>query len=284
MDSEEFYERFGDEKQAELNLYFCGRDENLHPGAKYGPVIRDAYIVECCTGGYGSIIINWREFPVSGGMCYILRPGDVVIHTAAETEPRSGVWCAVKGNAIEHYLRAAGISSEAPFAPKEAFAAITEEIEQILKLESDTDSGAELRRNAHLHMLFGELMRYAPKETQGSRYVRKAIHMMEMHYSEHLTVQNIAEELGLERCYFSNLFSKSTGQTPHAYLSKLRIHRACMLLGEDELTIAEIARAVGIEPISFARVFREKTGMLPGQYRAERKQQPQTAKHGPQIV
>lgn len=52
------YEVLGNDKQADLNLYVCERDEKIAPGVRYGPVIRDSYIIECCTEGEEIIIIK----------------------------------------------------------------------------------------------------------------------------------------------------------------------------------------------------------------------------------
>ena len=41
---------------------FCTKETNVG-GPVYGPVIRDVYLFECCTGGRGSVIINGQEFP-----------------------------------------------------------------------------------------------------------------------------------------------------------------------------------------------------------------------------
>ena len=51
----------------EPSLLFSGRDDDLNPGDTYGPVIRDCYIIECCTGGYGSLIIGEKEFELKEG-------------------------------------------------------------------------------------------------------------------------------------------------------------------------------------------------------------------------
>ena len=92
---------------------------------------------------------------------------------------------------------------------------------------------------------------------------------MEMRYAEDLSVNDIATELGLERCYFSTLFKKKTGKTPHAYLNELRIKKACALLTDGNLSISETARAVGIDPVCFARVFKRQMGTVPGKYKPD---------------
>jgi len=266
------YEKYGNSKQADLNLYICGVDENLPPGIKYGPVIRDSYIIECCTDGYGSVIINGKEFPIKPRDCFILKPGDVIIHTADTVKPRCGVWCGVKGIKISNYLSALGITSEQPYAPPEAFDSVVEQLRKMCSMIDDNDAGADLRRQSCCHALFGELMRYTNQSSDPLSYVQKALAVMEMRYASNISVNDIATELGLERCYFSTLFKKNTGKGPHQYLNELRIKKACALLTDGNLSISETARAVGIDPVCFARVFKQQTGILPGKYKIQNKE------------
>ena len=261
------YEMLKNKKHADLNLDVCGIDKNLKPGISYGPVIRENYVIECCSAGYGSVIINGKEFPLKSGDCYILLPGDTIIHKADKVYPREGVWCGVSGINIGSYLKTIGITSEQPFVKKEAFDIIYKHICAIIEINSETDAGAELRKNSHLHMIFGQLLRLSKKEESQGAYIRKALNYIEMHYNQNISVSDIATELGLERCYFSTLFKNSTGKTPHAYLTEIRIKKACMLLESSEFSIADISQAVGIESVNFSRVFKKHTGKLPNEYK-----------------
>lgn len=261
------FESFGKYKQTDLNLYICNKDENLKPGIRYGPVIRDLYIVECCTGGYGSAIINGKEFPVKNGDCIILLPGDVIVHVADDKVPRRGVWCGINGMKIASYVKTLGITSNSPYAPPQAFKKITEHIEKLIELKSENDAGADLRRSAQIHMMFGEMLRYTKKTPDNNEYVLKAVNIMETKYAEDLSISDIANELGLERCYFSTVFAKETGRTPHSYLNEMRIKKACTLIEIGGLSISEIATATGIEPANFSRVFKNYTGILPREYK-----------------
>ena len=261
------YEILKNKKHADLNLDICGVDKDLELGICYGPVIRENYIIECCTAGYGSVIINGKEFKFKARDCYILLPGDTIIHTNDKTHSREGVWCGISGINIGSYLKTIGITSKQPFVKKEAFDIVYEHINAIIKINSETDAGAELRKNSHLHMIFGELLRLSKKEESQGTYIRKALNYMEMHYNQPLTVTDIASELGLERCYFSTLFKNSTGKTPHAYLSEIRIKKACMLFESGDFSISEVSQAVGIEIVNFSRVFKKHTGKLPNEYK-----------------
>jgi AraC-like DNA-binding protein len=65
-------------------------------------------------------------------------------------------------------------------------------------------------------------------------------------------------------------FKKQTGETPVAYLTRMRIDYACKLLVQRKdtgLSVAQIALMSGFyDPHYFARIFRRLTGMAPTEY------------------
>ena len=63
-------------------------------------------------------------------------------------------------------------------------------------------------------------------------------------------------------------FEATHGTSPHRYLERLRVERACLLLQTTYLTAEEIGRASGLpHPTTFRRVFVKHTGQRPGDYR-----------------
>lgn len=248
------------------SILFCARDENLEPGVTYGPVIRDIYILECCTSGYGAVVINRKEFPVGPGDCYVLLPGDVVIHKTAEVNPRSGVWCAVNGLQVGKALSLAGITSENPFVRPELFGEILALVEEAMAMKKDPDPGVEFRRLACLYRILGILLRDSTESDRDS-VIQKAVGMMEARYHESLSVEEIAASVGLERSYFSTFFKERTGYSPHRYLNRLRIQKACMLMEGNRASVADAAEYVGLDPQNFARLFKKEMGVTPLKYK-----------------
>ena len=246
-------------------LYFCygGWDRDLPPGIRYGPVIRDTFLIECCTGGAGSVIINGTEFPVKAGDCYFLLPGDTVTHTADLECPRSGVFCSFAGSQAGRYLQDAGIDSDHPYAPPECFPELNRLVEGLVTMIGQEDAGAPLRQRAYLNGIFGVLLQYTGADPERSPMIQKAIAFMEAHHQEPLTVDQIASRVGLERCYFSTKFKEETGLSPHQFLNRLRIRKACILLEHRHCSVSDCAEAVGLPPENFARIFRRWMGMSP---------------------
>lgn len=246
-------------------VLYCEKEYDLLPGQHYGPIIRNVYIIECCMHGYGSVIINDKKFPVTPGDCYILFPGDTIIHTADSKEPRKGYWCAIDGFDLGFIFKEAGISSVNPFAPKELFSELCACIQKMVAEWGKGDAGESLRETSCIYDFLGILMKNQKASISDDR-IERAIGLMETKYHEKLSVDQIAREIGLERSYFSVLFKEKTTISPYQYLNTLRINKACNLIENENCSITEAAIATGFDPCNFARNFKRVTGKTPTEY------------------
>jgi AraC family transcriptional regulator len=87
-----------------------------------------------------------------------------------------------------------------------------------------------------------------------------------------IAVEEIAAEVGLSERQLHRALRATTGQTPLALVTDLRIDRARDLLARTEAPIVEIARAVGFaSPSHLALVFRRITGVSPAIWRRDAK-------------
>jgi AraC family transcriptional regulator len=78
----------------------------------------------------------------------------------------------------------------------------------------------------------------------------------------------ISRQACLSPYHFHRTFTQAFGQTPHQYLTTLRLARARRLLETTRLTVTEVAAAVGFEsPASFSTLFRRTVGVPPSALR-----------------
>ena len=91
---------------------------------------------------------------------------------------------------------------------------------------------------------------------------------VQQHYTEELTLEELAQIFHVNSSYLSTLFAKKTGMNFSYYRNTLRIQRARELLAHSEKSVSEIAMETGYNSISyFNRVFKEIVGITPIQYR-----------------
>lgn len=246
-------------------VIYCAR-ERVPGDVVYGPVIREVFIIECNVSGYGSVIINGKEFSFGPRECYVLFPGDTVVHTSYGGDYRAGVYCAIDGLNLGRYFKQAGIDSENPFAPKKVFDEILGWVAPMMEDLGKKDAGAAMRQASRIYGILGILLR-EKTATASQSWVDIAIGLMETHYPDNLNVTGLAREVGLERSYFTTLFKEKTGLAPYQYLTTLRIQKACHLLENTDHPVAEISELVGLNPRNFARLFKKETGSTPLEYR-----------------
>lgn len=100
--------------------------------------------------------------------------------------------------------------------------------------------------------------------------LEKAVAYIQEHFAEPVSLEQLASLSSLSPYYFTRLFTKETGQTPHQYLLSVRIDSARFLLKSTSMSVKEIGFACGFSSeSSFNSTFRKRTGVTPGRYREE---------------
>ena len=93
-------------------------------------------------------------------------------------------------------------------------------------------------------------------------------HYLDAHYRENLTLEDIAEALGVSRFHMARLYKQSLGFSPMQYIINRRIGEAQTLLISTDMSIASIAETVGYENANyFSMLFKKCIGMSPSEYR-----------------
>ena len=102
----------------------------------------------------------------------------------------------------------------------------------------------------------------------GSFLVKQAVAYMEAHYSEKLTLQEVAEACYVSQWHLSKLLNRYMQQSFYDILNSQRIEAAKKLLSNPKLRIGDIGEMVGYaDPAHFARIFKKITGMSANEYR-----------------
>ncbi len=128
--------------------------------------------------------------------------------------------------------------------------------------------------DAYLTLIFTRLRRLSTPQTQVMPHpdlakILPALSAMEQELHADESVEYYAKLCNLSTYHFIRAFHRYAGQTPHRYLIRLRMSRACELL-ETEMQISEIARAVGYsDPVHFSKQFKQIVGQTPRDYRKE---------------
>ena len=90
------------------------------------------------------------------------------------------------------------------------------------------------------------------------------------HFSEEISVEELAELIHLSEGRFSHLFKENVGMSALKYINEVRIRKADALLQNETLTIAEVASYVGISNYGyFGKMYKRYYGYAPGERRTK---------------
>lgn len=108
---------------------------------------------------------------------------------------------------------------------------------------------------------YGEKQKYSYEVQKGLEYIRK-------HYTEKITVEELADYLEISKGHFSRIFKQQVGVPFVKYLNQYRVDRAEELIRNTNLKVYEIAEKVGIQDYTyFTQVFRSIKGISPSELR-----------------
>lgn len=100
---------------------------------------------------------------------------------------------------------------------------------------------------------------------------KKALDYIESHYTEPISLQDMAEAAGMNAKYFCKFFREMSSKTPTNYLNYYRIECACEQLATRQVSVTEVALNNGFNDLSyFCKTFKQQKGVSPRQYLANR--------------
>lgn len=149
-----------------------------------------------------------------------------------------------------------------------------------VRMQQDAENNtldARIRMKACLYSVLAlcyenSLFRFAdnigPQDSYKVANTKKILTYLQENYAGKITIDDMAEQLGMNAQYFCRYFKKLTGKTPTGYLNELRIEKAAELLADTERKIIDIAMACGYENMGyFIKRFTQQKGMKPSAYR-----------------
>lgn len=102
----------------------------------------------------------------------------------------------------------------------------------------------------------------------GDSFVARAVEAMAKEPSRRWTVEGLARVSGLSRAAFARRFRRTTGRTPRAHLTELRLRLAGERLVATDDALAAVAAYVGYaSEFAFAKAFKRRFGVPPGMFR-----------------
>jgi AraC family transcriptional regulator len=97
------------------------------------------------------------------------------------------------------------------------------------------------------------------------RSIKEFVHA---NMGDDLSLDEMAQSVGLSTAHFARMFRKSTGETPHQFVLRQKLERAKAMLRDRATRVLDVAVACGFKTQQhFAQVFRDVCGISPTEYR-----------------
>lgn len=247
--------------------------ENCIPSHFFGPAVRSHYLLHYILEGEGIYEVGGNTYKLSKGQGFLIVPEEVTYYQADEANPWSYCWVGFNGALAETLLKQAGLSMASPILNYDKH----EIIHQYLSLmigSKEYHNASECRLTGILYLLLSEFIESSPstasiqKENRSELYIEKVKDFIQMNYAQKISIENIANFIGLNRSYLCSLFNKQTGTSIQDYLIHFRINKACELMGNVDLSIGDISRSVGYyDPLLFSKIFKKIKGLSPKHFR-----------------
>ena len=125
-----------------------------------------------------------------------------------------------------------------------------------------------------IHTLFTELIiqntTAGLNSLQIPEYIRFVMKYIDLHFSEEITLELLADEVNISKYHLSHEFKRYTGLSVKEYLITTRLSYAKDLLKYSEKSVADITEICGIYHVShFINLFKSREGCTPHTYRKE---------------
>ena len=103
---------------------------------------------------------------------------------------------------------------------------------------------------------------------QTYRGLREARDFMRYAYGRPISLPDVAEHANLSPYHFLRVYKRAYGETPHEFLTRLRIERAKTILARGSHNVTEACFEVGFSSLgSFSSLFAHRVGLPPSEYR-----------------
>lgn len=242
------------EEEYEIDILLSGKGEFCCEGSMFTLEENDVILINC-KDGHGSFTLEPNTFSI------VLRFSSEAFRKYVQPDKRFKFRC-VSGKATRN---------TPAFCRLRAYAA------QILEAQIHRNAHAELAVGGAMELLVYTLFRsfpptqiphVQPKDDERRKSIGTIIKYVDRHFSQKITLDDLARITGYNRTYVSTFFKENVGMNFYEYLTRVRFVHALYDLDKEEKNLTEIAIDNGFPDLkTFNYRFRDLFHMYPSEYR-----------------
>ncbi|MDF2842339.1 MAG: transcriptional regulator, AraC family [Herbinix sp.] len=258
----------GDEALS-IRVYNVGR-EQCKPLHQWGPGIRNFYLIHHVVSGKGIYKVGKRSFEINAGNTFLIYPNTEITYIADQNDPWEYYWVGFQGNDARIIINQTDFTEENPVIYADIDNNFEAYLMNIYNSKGNGDS-AKINMLGYLMLALSLLVEKASHTKRHynstTTYLQKATEYIEYNYTQELTVQGIADYIGISRSQLFRVFKEHYNKSPEQFILEFRIRQACQLLKTSQLSIGSVAYSVGFnDNLYFSKAFKKIKGMSPRDY------------------
>lgn len=226
--------------------------------------------IQFCIDGEGYVLLDGRTVNISKNDIVVV-DSNVLHYTGSNSYIKYS--CIILD--YDFCLQAGINPSLLSFVPIFKDKVISQVFESICDIYSENDDFCKI---AKLQKLLLEILitlrekytkenKELPTKSNSYKTVKNAIKYIRKNYNSHLSLEEIAKNVFIDKYSLSRNFKKFTGLTVVEYINSYRCNKAAELISEGE-SIETSALSCGFNNLSFfSKTFKKHMGLLPSQYK-----------------
>ena len=229
----------------------------------------DSYLIMHITRGGCEVEWGGRRFPAREGQVVML--DCYAPHAYRTTAGWEAEWLHFDGPCARGYFDAATGGDSPVISLKNSYR-FEKNLHNIYTHFRDAAPVREAVLNNYIVNLLTELLVGREGTSSGAQsagIIEDSVAYISDHLAQELSLEDLAAQAALSPFYFSRLFKRETGFSPHRYILAARIGNAKFLLQSTGDSVKRICFTVGFtSESSFCTAFKKETGLTPSEYRA----------------
>lgn len=213
------------------------------------------------------------ETTIKAGDIFMLFPGEWHTYCPNKNKGWKSYWIGFKGKNIDDRVKHGFLSPDKPIYHVGFSNELVSLYEEAFRTAQNEATYSQQTLAGIVNYLIGlmyslERNIILSKDSKHVDMINKARLRIRESLEGNLTIQEVAQELGISYSSFRKLFKEHTGFAPALYQQNLKLQRAKELLSTTDESIKEIAYRLNFEsPDYFSSKFKSQTGMKPSDFR-----------------
>lgn len=224
-----------------------------------------------CTQGRGEFRSRFCTTRINPGDVLLVHKDVAHFYKASNKAPWTIYWMHINGHLFEQFAQYLSCSPKSPVLTLNNTQPFIDDFEQLLLCGQQGYQMSSLIYAANIvKKMFAYLCQQFPDNAvqPHSFELTEFDAFIQENMTNSLTLEQMAEFVGLSKFHFAKKFQASTGISPVRYFLEKKVQHACQLLDSSQEPVKSIASQLGYDDAYyFSRLFKKIMGMSPKHYR-----------------